>query len=113
MQRHPVSGQIRHVDFYQVRPDDEAVLQVPFVVEGRAAGTRVGGSMVVLVRTVDVRCKPAHIPSTIKADVTPLNIGQSLRISELTAPEGCTFVYRKDYALVEIQGKAEETGKGA
>lgn len=113
VQRHPVSGQIRHVDFFVVHPEVASVMKVPFAVEGRAAGTRVGGTMAVLVRTVDVRCKPADIPSIIKVDVTPLNIGQSLKISEVTPPAGCTFVYRKDYALVEVQGKAEDTGKGA
>ncbi len=115
VQRHPVSQAIEHVDFYEVDPSVELVFSVPFTTSGRAAGTRVGGQLAVHIRRVDVRCKPSDIPATVNADVTPLEIGQSLKISQLEAPAGCTYVYRRDYAVVEVQGKREEAapGKGA
>lgn len=108
VQRHPVGQNIEHVDFYEVNPDAELTLPVLFTTTGRAAGTRVGGTMNVLVRHVDVRCKPADIPSTLSVDVTPLNVGQSLRVADLVAPAGCTIVYRNNYAVVEIAGKLVE-----
>lgn len=114
VQRHPVSQKIEHIDFYEVNPDVALTFSVPFAITGRAAGTRVGGQLEVHIRRVDVRCKPGDIPSTITADVTPLEIGQSLKISQLTPPSGCAFVYRRDFALVEVTGKREDApGKGA
>lgn len=112
LQRHPLGQQIMHVDFYEVDPSVELVFSVPFTVSGRAAGTRVGGQLVVHARRVDVRCKPSDIPATIDVDVTPLEIGQSFKVSEIAAPEGCSFVYRSDYSLVEVAGKREDSGKG-
>lgn len=115
VQRHPVSQAIEHVDFYEVAPDQELTLSVPVVTTGRAAGTRVGGNLKQLVRRLTVRSLPASIPSTIEIDVSPLNVGQSLKVSELTPPPGTSFVYRKDFAVVEVEGKRvdEAAGKGA
>ena len=113
VQRHPVGQNIEHVDFYEVDPEVELTLPVIFTTTGRAAGVRAGGTMNVLVRHVDVRCKPAFIPSSVSVDVTPLGVGQSLRVSDIAQPTGCTIVYRNNYAVVEVVGKVSDAAPAA
>jgi len=116
VQRHPVSQVIRHIDFYALDLDKTVDVSVPVVIVGRAAGTRVGGTLVQHSRRLQVRSKPLDIPAAIEVDVTPLNIGQSLKVSSLVPPGESLILYTKDFALAEVVGaKADlpEPAKGA
>lgn len=108
VQRHPVSDAIEHVDFVVVELTTPVQVTVPLVLTGRAAGTRVGGTLNQLIRRIDVRCAAGGIPATIEVDVTPLNIGARLKVSDLTPPAGCTFVYSRDFGVAEVSGKKAE-----
>lgn len=115
VQRHPVSQAIEHVDFLEVDHEQLVDLTVPLVLTGRAAGTRVGGVLAQLRRSVTVRINPFSVPATVEVDVTPLNVGQSLRVSQIAAPAGGSIIYDRDFAVAEVQGTREsaETAKGA
>lgn len=112
-QRHPVNQVLRHVDFFEVDNDTPVVITVPIALHGRAAGIRAGGVMTQVARQLSVRCKPADIPATIPVDITPIEIGQALRVSEVPAPAGCTILYKVDSNVVYVMGKQEtkESGK--
>ena len=93
VQRHPVSGAIRHVDFYKISNDVEVTVEVPVKMIGRAVGTTLGGKLRLIRRTLPVRCLPANIPATVDVDVTSLDIGQFLKVDSITNPEGATIVF--------------------
>ena len=93
VQRHPVSGSIRHVDFYQVVEDQSIVVSVPVRTSGRAVGTTLGGVLSITRRELDVRCKPTHIPEAIEVDVTELDIGKFIKVNEITNPEGAEILF--------------------
>ena len=80
-------------------------ITVPLALVGRALGTRVGGTMTQLVRRVDMRCLPFKIPAAIEIDVTPLDIGDAFRVSQIVAPEGCSVQYPNDFNIVLVTGK--------
>lgn len=113
-QRHPVNQVLRHVDFFEVTADEPVVVVVPIALHGRPAGVRAGGVMTQVARELTVRCKPADIPATIPVDVTPIEIGQSLRVSQVLAPKGCTLLFKIDSNVIYVSGKSEgnEQGKG-
>ena len=104
-QKHPVSRELLHVDLYEVLPTESVLIEVPLLASGRAAGVAAGGKLNVLARAVNVRCMPADIPAIIDVDVTPLNIGEGLRMSQIPAPAGCTFVFPIDFNVVLVVGK--------
>lgn len=105
VQRHPVSDAIRHMDFYEVRPDDLVTVTVPIEAVGRAEGTRMGGTLRVMARRMTVICKPADIPATVPVDVEPLQIGEFIRASKVPAPANTKLVFEQDFNVVTVNGK--------
>jgi large subunit ribosomal protein L25 len=102
IQRAPVSGQIVHVDFYEVDMSKALRLSVPLKFVGRAAGIVDGGILQPLVREVDVECPPLEIPQFIEVDVTPLGIHDVIHISTLNFPGNVKPLYDSDYAVVSV-----------
>ncbi len=107
-QRHPVSRRIRHMDFYEVVADQPVLIKVRVNPLGRAEGTKLGGRMTLLRRTLDVRCLPVNIPAAIDVDVTPLNIGDTIRVSSIVAPENAEILFESDFNVVIVLGKVAE-----
>lgn len=105
VQRHPVSQKIRHMDFYEVRSDDNVTVSVPVEPVGRAEGTRMGGKLRIIARRLTVVCKPGDIPATVPVDVTPLNIGQFIRASKVPAPENTQILVEQDFNVATVVGK--------
>lgn len=103
--RHPVTRNIEHVDFYEVNASDVVTVDVPVTNSGRAAGVRAGGTLRQLVRSVKVRCSPLAIPASIDLDVTNLNIGEFVLASQLPAPAGTQVVFSRDYNIITVEGK--------
>lgn len=95
VQRHPVSGVIRHVDFYQVQDDELLTVIVPLVTVGKSVGVAMGGTLRSVRRELSVRCLPAHIPAVIEADVTSLDVGNFLKVDEIKNPEGVEILFDK------------------
>jgi len=93
VQRHPVSGAIRHVDFYQVTEEDSIVVTVPVRTVGKAIGTTLGGALRIVRRELDVRCKPSDIPEAIEVDVTSLDIGKFIKVNEIANPTGTEILF--------------------
>jgi len=83
-QADPVRGALLHVDLVRIALDAKLRLKVPVHVTGEPHGVKLeGGILEFLLREVEVECLPDDIPESITADVTPLALGQSLRVSEL------------------------------
>lgn len=107
-QRHPVSRRLRHMDFYEVLPDVELVVKVRVEPLGIAVGTKLGGTLNVLRRTLDVRCLPAHIPASITVDVTHLEVNDFIRVTEMRAPENAEIVFESNFNVISVLGKRFE-----
>jgi large subunit ribosomal protein L25 len=90
VQSHPYKPEVLHVDFYQVRMDEEIHLEVPIRLTGTAAGVKEGGVLQHALYDLPVRCLPDAIPEVLEIDVSALDIGESLHVSDLTIPEGVT-----------------------
>jgi large subunit ribosomal protein L25 len=93
VQRHPVSGEIRHVDFYQVSDEEDIVVKVPVRTVGRAIGTTLGGVLRIIRRELEVSCKPQFIPDAIEVDVTNLDIGKFITVNEITNLKGTVILF--------------------
>ena len=80
----PISHRLLHVDFYRVAMDRVLTVTVPIELTGEAEGVRVqGGLMDFVQREVAVACLPSEIPERLEVDVSPLNIGQGVRLKDL------------------------------
>ncbi len=89
LQRHPVRGTLLHADFIKIDRKEAVEVEVPIHVVGESPGVKEGGVLEHLLFMADVRCLPTDVPETIDADVSSLQIGDSLRVAELV--EGRKF----------------------
>ena len=83
IQFHPVSDKILHVDFYQLHDDKEVTMEIPVKLEGNAPGVIAGGNLRFPYRKLKVKALPADLPDFITADISGLNIGDKLYVTEL------------------------------
>ncbi|MDG1482936.1 MAG: 50S ribosomal protein L25 [Myxococcota bacterium] len=105
VQRHPVSGNLRHIDFYEVDDNQFITVLVPVEAVGTAQGIKLGGQLQLMRRDLNVRCKPADIPSTISVEVSELDVGEFIRVSQVTAPENTELIYGGDFNVITVVGK--------
>jgi large subunit ribosomal protein L25 len=93
-QRHPVRGSLVHLDLLEVKLDVEIESEVPVELLGTedAPGVKEGGVLEHVTRELTVRALPTAIPESIVADVSGMDINDTLQLSALEAPEGVEFV---------------------
>jgi len=89
VQRHPSTGEVFHIDF-QRAGDSKLTKKVPLVFSGKevSPGVKAGGLMSFLQATVEVSCVAKDLPTKIEVDVSSMEAGSSMRLSELNMPEG-------------------------
>ena len=91
LQRHPVRRDVLHVDFLRIDPDQEVEVDIPLVLTGEAKKvTQASGMVDQVMHHLPVLAKPAHIPVEVTADVSDLEVGSSLRVSDIELPAGVT-----------------------
>lgn len=103
MQRHAVKDHVQHIDFQEIERGHTFVAEVPVHLSGEAEAPGVrnnGGLIDHQVHTLEVRCRPSKLPSFIEADVSKLNIGESLHVGDLVAVDGVEFVAEPDRVVV-------------
>lgn len=91
LQRHPVRRDVLHVDFLRIDPDSEVEVEVPLVLTGEAKKvTQASGMVDQVMHRVLLRARPSDIPTEVTADVSDLEVGSSLRVSDIALPGGVT-----------------------
>jgi large subunit ribosomal protein L25 len=93
-QLHPVRGSLQHIDLQEVRLDEAIQAEVAVDLEGveSAPGVKGGGVLEHVTREVTVEALPTEIPDRIVADVSAMEINDTLQLSALIVPEGVTLV---------------------
>jgi large subunit ribosomal protein L25 len=110
VQHHPLSGKVLHVDFHEISEDEKVTVHVPLETTGEAAGVKTGGGVLehVLFK-LKVRCLPKDLPDQILVDVTSLEIGKSIHLGDIKAPEGVEILGDKHLSVIAVAApRAEE-----
>lgn len=88
MQVHPVSRAVLHVDLQRVSMTKRVRVTVPIVLVGKPEGVKTqGGILEHHLRDVEVECLPSDIPEEIRLDVSTMQVGQAIHISDLGRPD--------------------------
>jgi large subunit ribosomal protein L25 len=90
VQRHPVRGDLVHVDFIRVRTDVAITAEVALHLMGEAEGAKSGGVVDQQLFSLHIEAMPQNIPGGIELDISALEIGDHLRVSDLSLPDGVT-----------------------
>ena len=95
LQRHPFKPVITHMDFLRVQADREIQIRVPlhFINEEEAVGVRMhGGEISHLETEVEVICLPRALPEYLEVDVSGVDVGETLHLTDMPLPEGVQLV---------------------
>lgn len=103
VQRHPVRGDVIHLDLIQISLDEAIEAEVGVEYVGTPIGVREDGGFVeAIATTVRIEALPTAIPSAIVVDIAELHSGDSLKVSDLPVIEGVTYTDDEDRPLVTV-----------
>ena len=107
-----IKGTILHADFLAVTDETVLTAKLPVVLKGEPKGIKLGGALEQLVHTLKVKALPNDLPQQIDADVTDLDISESLTIGDITFPSGVTPTLHDKVlvALVAMTRAAKSAG---
>jgi large subunit ribosomal protein L25 len=111
VQRHPVSRKVLHADFFHVTSSRKVEVMVPITTTGRPKGAILGGRLRLIRRQVKVRCNYDAIPENFTVDISPMEIGDMVKASEIPTPDGVELVYDNDFNVLTVYGKRVKTAK--
>ena len=109
-----LTGAILHADFLAVTEETVLTAKLPVVLLGEPKGVKLGGALEQLVHTLKVKALPKDLPETITADVSAIDLSESLTIGDVQFPEGVTPTLHDKVliALVAMTRAAKSAGAG-
>lgn len=108
IQLHPVTDQPQHVDLFRVKRDQIITVEVTvnFINEEASPGLKKGGALNVVRFAVELNVRADSIPDELTADLTGLDIGDNVKISDITLPEGAEpTITDRDFTIASIVGR--------
>ncbi len=98
----PIRGRITHFDLHEVRLDEVITAQVAIELVGESPGVGLGGVLSAVVREVSAEALPLEIPDRFELDISETEIGTTLRVADLRAPEGVKILDDPDTVVVSV-----------
>ncbi len=102
VQHNHLTDSITHVDLLAVTPETVVLAKVPMHLKGTPVGVAMGGQVQQLVYDLPVRCAVQDLPEVISLDISPLTLGESLRLSQISLPEKVTTPFNGTVVLVSV-----------
>ena len=102
VQRHPVSGALVHVDLQRVAANQTLQVEVSLELEGEPEGVKVGGLLDHVMHTILVECLPGDLPEMVNVDVSELEIGSSIHVSDLKLGSKITVLSDADAVVAGV-----------
>lgn len=103
-----VTGRITHIDFYEIEKGKELRTNIPVYLLGTAEGVKEGGILEQLMHEIEVACLPQNIPEKIEIEISSLDIGSSIHISDIEVPEGVRFLASPEQVVTLVTALREE-----
>ena len=108
LQRDPVRGTLLHADFVKVDRSQRVEVEVPVQLIGEAPGAKEGGVLEHPLFAVNVRCVVTNVPESIEADISRLQIGDALRVSELQVPDETEILNDPETVVASVAAPISE-----
>ncbi len=114
VQHHPLTGSVLHVDFHEVQPTEKVTIKVPVEAVGEPVGVKSGGGTLehVLLK-LRIRALPKDLPEQINVDVSGLEVGKSIHIGDIQAPEGVEILGDKHITVLAVAAPLTEAPAAA
>ena len=102
LQRDPVRGSVLHADFHEIDMAQRLHISVPIHLDGEAPGVSLGGVIEHTLREIELSCLPGSIPDEVQANISALEVGDSLHVSDLSFPEGVEVLTDEALSVVSV-----------
>jgi large subunit ribosomal protein L25 len=112
IQMHPVTDQPMHVDLRRVEKDQIIKVEVPVHFKGVEVcpGIKKGGTLNVVRHTVEINVPAGHIPEHLEADISALEVGDNVKISNIPLPKDASpVIMDRDFTIATIAGRGGKT----
>lgn len=86
IQFHPVTDEIMHIDFIEINESKPVVIDIPLKITGDSPGVKAGGKLRTKLRKLKVKGLIKEIPETLTVDISELQIGNSIKVGDLSYP---------------------------
>ncbi len=103
-----LANRLLHIDFFEIEPNKTLRTRVLLHFEGSAIGVREGGVQELLLHEVEVESLPKDLPEILEVDIEGLEIGQSIHVRDLEAPEGVRILNSEDQVVALVAHRAAE-----
>ena len=115
IQFHPVTEEIRHLDFMQLVDGNMIKVDVPVRFEGTSPGLKVGGALVQKMRRVKIKTTPENLVDQLVLDISGLELGQSIRVRDIQVKDGIEIMNPggNPVASIEIPRALRSAAAGA
>lgn len=101
IQLDPVTDKLVHFDLQGIKEGEKLHVEVPVILTGASEGARIGGIVSHIVRKIGIKCLPSDLPEALELDITPLKIGDSMKVSDIKY-EGIEFMIPENTPVVAI-----------
>ncbi len=106
--RHPLKGTVEHIDLLEVQMDHKITVDVPVHLVGKAAGLAFGGIVQHETRKLRIECLPSDIPDSIEVDITPLAVGHSFHVRDISLKAGLEALDDAELTVVSVVAPTAE-----
>ncbi len=107
-QIHPRRREVTHVDIITIDPEQEIDVEVPLELVGKPAGAVYGGQLNISLHQLPIRAKPRFVPGRIQVDVSGMNVGDSLHVSDISLPENVASNASEELSIVTCTAPESE-----
>jgi large subunit ribosomal protein L25 len=108
IQVHPLTRRAVHIDFYALDMSANIQVSIALRFDGKPVGLSEGGVLELIVREIEIECKPNEIPDEIVVDVSGLNVGEALHVSDVKVPAGMKIMSMSTLTLATVSVPKEE-----
>ena len=109
IQYHPVTDEVLHIDLYGVDMNRAVTVKVAIHLKGNALGVlEEGGVLVQSLNEIEVDCLPSDIPDSIEVDISELNLGDALKVGDITISEKLELKTAQEQTIASVTHAMKE-----
>lgn len=102
LDRHPITGELVHVDFFRVNEKNKIRTNVPLDYTGTPRGVKMGGVFIHHLSSVAIESLPGDIPVKIAIDISDMGLGKALKVSDINPGAGVEIVTPHDLTAAAV-----------
>jgi large subunit ribosomal protein L25 len=108
LQRDSISRNVMHIDFHRINMNEKITTPARLEITGSSPGEKEGGMLQLVLHEIVIECYPKDIPNFIAVDVSGLEMGDHISISDLKLPAGVVTTQDPTTVIVAVLAPQKE-----